>query len=97
MTTRLIACALVAATFPAETIDPGFTVSVIGTTADGAAFSDSKSTSSLPFNYDFPAGTFQVIVSKLGQASQPSAPETFTVPTTVTISVPDATQAATIS
>lgn len=96
MTIKSIACALVAATFPAETVDPGFTVSVIGTLADGSSFSDSKATPALPFSYDFQPGTFQVIVSKLGSASQPSAPATFTAPTTVSISVPDATQAATI-
>lgn len=97
MTVKSIACALVAATFPSDTVDPGFTVSVIGTAADGSAFSDSKNTPALPFDYDFPAGTFQVIVSKLGSASQPSAPMTFGAPTTVSISVPDATQAATIA
>lgn len=96
MTVKSISAPLVAATFPADTVDPGFTVSVIGTLADGSSFSDSKSTSALPFSYDFPAGTFQVIVSKLGSASQPSAPTTFDVPTTISISVPDATQAATI-
>ena len=101
MTTALIAATLVAATFPADTVDPGFTVSVIGTAADGSSYSDSKSASSLPFSYDFPAGTFQVIVSKLGSASQPSDPVTFGVPTTVSttvsISVPDVAQKATIS
>lgn len=97
MTIKSIACALVAATFPADTVDPGFTVTVIGTLADGTPFSDSKATPALPFDYDFPAGTFQVIVAKLGQASQASLPATFTTPTTVSISVPDATQAATIA
>lgn len=97
MTIKSIGCPLIAATFPADTIDPGFTISVIGTLADGSAFSDSKSTSSLPFSYDFPAGTFQVIVSKLGSASQPSEQMTFAAPATVSISVPDATQAATLA
>lgn len=97
MTVKSISCALVAATFPSDTVDPGFTVSVIGTLADGSSFSDSKSTSSLPFSYDFQAGTFQVIVSKLGSASQPSEPTTFDAPTTVSISVPDVAQAATIA
>lgn len=97
MTIKSITCSLVtSAMFPAGTVDPGFTVSVIGTLADGSSFSDSKSTSTLPFSYDFPAGTFQVIVSKLGSASQPSEPVTFDVPTTVSIIVPDATQAAAI-
>jgi hypothetical protein len=96
MTVKSISCALIAQAFPAETVDPGFTVTVVGTLADGSPFSDSKNTSALPFSYDFPAGTFQVIVSKLGAASQPSAPTTFDVPTTVSISVPDVAQAATI-
>lgn len=94
---KAISCALVAAAFPADTVDPGFTVTVVGTLADGSPFSDSKNASSLPFAYDFPAGTFQVIVSKLGAASQPSEQTVFTAPTTVSISVPDATQAATIA
>lgn len=97
MTVKSISAPLVAAVFPADTVDPGFTVSVIGTNADGSAYSDSKNATSLPFSYDFPPGTFQVIVSKLGSASQPSEPMTFAAPTTVSIEVPDATQAATIS
>lgn len=96
MTIKSISAPLVAATFPADTVDPGFTISVIGTLADGSSFSDSKTTSTLPFSYDFQPGTFQVIVSKLGSASQPSAATTFDAPTTVSISVPNAAQPATI-
>lgn len=96
MPIKSISCALIAQAFPADTVDPGFTITVVGTLADGSPFSDSKSSTALPFSYDFPAGTFQAIVSKLGAASQPSAPATFDVPTTVSISVPDATQAAAI-
>lgn len=97
MTVKSINASVVDKIFPADTVDPGFTISVIGTNADGSSFSDSKVTSSLPFSYDFPAGTFQVIVSKLGVASQASDPVTFDVPTTVTLSVPDVTAKATVA
>lgn len=81
--------------FPAGTVDPGFTFTITGTLADGTPFSTETTGSSPTATVSLEPGTYIGTVSKLGVSSQPSAPLTVTgTPTTVTLSVPDESQAA---
>ncbi len=94
MTTATLSAATVQQTFPAGTVDPGFTYTVTGVLADGTTpFSQTNSSGS----FDLAAGTYVGTVSKLGFTSLPSSPLTVTGPVTVTLDVPDATQAAVFS
>jgi hypothetical protein len=81
-------------TFPAGTTDPGFTYTVTGLLADGTTpFNQTNSSGS----FDLDPGTYVGTVSKLGFTSAPSAPLTISIPTPVTLDVPDPTQAAVFS
>lgn len=80
--------------FPAGTVDPGYTFTVTGTLEDGTAFSASTANQLPSATFDLQPGTYTGTVSKLGVTSLPSAPLVVTVPTTVTLTVPDPAQAA---
>lgn len=95
MTAATLAAAVVDQTFPAGTTDTAFQYIVSGTLADGTTpVSVTQDTGS----FDLQPGTYTGVVSKTVAgsvfASQPSAPLTIAVPTTVTLSVPDGSQAA---
>jgi hypothetical protein len=83
--------------FPAKTADTPWTFTVTGTDADGNPFTDSADSDSNSIQVDLPVGgTYTLIVSKNGISSLASAP--FTVgDTRVTLTVPDATQPASIA
>ena len=83
--------------FPAGTADTEWSFSLSGTLADGSAYSNTLSAAAPSLSADLPEGaTVVLVVSKNGVSSLPSDP--FVVPlTTVTLSVPDATQKAVIS
>lgn len=85
------------AVFPAGTADTDWTFVVTGTHADGSAYSASFTSPGPSMQADLPEGaTVTLVVTKNGVSSLPSDP--FPVPvTTVTLSVPDATQKAVIS
>lgn len=85
------------AVFPIGTLDTEWTFSLSGTLADGGAYSNVLTSAAPSIPADLPEGaTVVLIVSKNGVSSLPSDP--FIVPlTTVTLSVPDATQKAFIS
>ncbi len=83
--------------FPGGTVDPGFTFVVTGTLADGTPFATSASDTAPSHGFTLDPGTYTGTVSKLGFTSQPSAPFVVTAPVTVTLSVPDDTQAATFA
>lgn len=88
---------ITSAVFPAGTADTDWTFVVTGTNADGSAYSASFSSPAPSLQVDLPEGaTVSLVVSKNGVSSLPSDP--FLVPvTTVTLSVPDASQKAVIS
>jgi hypothetical protein len=85
------------AVFPAGTLDTEWSFAVSGTLADGSAYSNVFASPTPSMVADLPEGaTVTLVVSKNGVSSLPSDP--FPVPvTTVTLSVPDATQKAVIS
>lgn len=85
------------AVFPAGTADTDWTFTVSGTMADGSAYSNAFTSSAPSMMAALPEGaTVTLVVTKNGISSLASDP--FTVPmTTVTLSVPDATQKAVIS
>jgi hypothetical protein len=92
-TTKTLSAPTQVQTFPAGTTDPGFTYTVTGTLATGAPFSQTNSSGS----FDLDPGTYVGTVSKLGFTSQSSAPLVISIPTPVTLDVPDPTQAAVFS
>lgn len=83
--------------FPADTLDTPFTFAITGTTADGQPFTAGSESPGPSEEFDLPSGTFTLVVSKNGISSLESDPFTVDVPTTVTLSVPDATQKASIA
>jgi hypothetical protein len=85
------------AVFPIGTLDTDWTFSVSGTLADGSAYSNVFTSAAPSMSAALPEGaTVTLVVSKNGVSSLPSDP--LVVPlTTVTLSVPDATQKAVIS
>lgn len=98
MTIKTLAAAITLAAFAAGTTDTDFTFTITGKNADGSDFSQSVTSPTPSVQFDLPAGTgFVLVVSKLGHSSLPSAPFDNPVATTVSLSVPDSTQAATIS
>jgi hypothetical protein len=95
MTTATLKAAVLDATFPAGTADAPFVYSVSGTLADGVtAFSQNQPSGT----FDLSPGTYTGVVTKtvagVVHSSQPSAPLTIAAPATVTLSVPDESQAA---
>lgn len=99
MAQKRISVPLVSQAFAAGTTDPGFTVVIVGTLADGSSYSNSTVISSLDQPVEVPVGTgFVATVSKLGFSSQPSDPfDVVEVPAQITLSVPDATTKPTVS
>jgi hypothetical protein len=98
MTTKTLSAPLVTQTFPAGTVDPGFTFTVTGTLADGVTpFTGTVTNPSSSVSFDLPPGTFTGVVSKLGVSSAPTEPLTLAAPVLVTLSVPDTTQKATFA
>jgi hypothetical protein len=101
MTASTLAAAVVNQTFPAGTTDGTFNYTVTGTLADGTTpFSQSQASGA----FDLPAGVFTGVVSKTVAGSTisslPSLPLTLSTgggTTPVSLSVPDATQAAVLT
>ena len=83
--------------FPAGTVDPGYTFTITGTLADGTPFSTSSQGTDPSAQFDLQPGTYTGVVSKLGVASLPSDPLTVKAPTTVTLTVPDPAQPASLT
>lgn len=83
--------------FPAGTADTEWTFALTGTLADGSPYANMFTSASPSMQADIPEGaTVSLVVSKNGISSLASDP--FVAPvTTVTLSVPDATQKAVIS
>ena len=92
-----LTCPLVSQSFPAGTTEESFVFHITGQLADGTPFTDSQSSTSATLSYTFSPGTFAVFVTKNGSSSLPSDLYTVSAPTTVTLSVPDPAQKATIS
>lgn len=92
MTAAVLSAPVVDQAFPEGTADPGFSYTVTGTLLDGTSFSLTQAVGT----FDLAPGIYTGFVSKLGFKSQPSAQYQVDVPLTVTISVPDATQPATL-
>jgi hypothetical protein len=98
-----LAVATATAAFPANTADTAWTFALKGTLADGTAYEEAVDSNAPSISHDLPAGAIGVvlIVSKNGINSLASDP--FDVPAadsgvvTITLTVPDATQKATIS
>ena len=100
MTKATLSAPVVSMDFPGDTVDTPFSFVVTGTLADGSPFADTEvgpDNATASFSFDLQPGTYTGVVTKLGVSSQPSAPLTISVPTTVTLSVPDAGQAATLA
>lgn len=95
--TATLATPTTTAVFPAGTADTEWTFTVSGTLADGGAYSHMFTSATPSMQADLPEGaTVTLVVAKNGVSSLASDP--FVVPmTTVTLSVPDATQKAVIS
>lgn len=91
---QTLSASVVKQEFPAGTTDTDYTFTVTGTLADGTAFSTTSTSPTPSATFDLAPGTYTGIVSKLKVSSLPSAPLTVTVPTTITLEVPDATAAA---
>lgn len=92
MTTATLSAPLIDKKFPEGTADTDTTFTVTGTLTDGTPFSASQTSGT----FDLQPGTYTGVVSKLGESSLPSVSLTIAEPVTVTLSVPDATQAATL-
>lgn len=85
------------AVFPAGTADTAWTFDLAGTNADGSPYSAQFTSADPSMQAALPEGaTVTLVVSKNGISSLASDPFTVAV-TTVTLSVPDATQKAVIS
>lgn len=99
MTKATLAAPVVSQDFPGTTVDTPFSFVLSGTLADGTPFADTEvgqDNVTATFTFDLQPGTYTGVTTKLGVSSQPSAALTLSVPTTVTLSVPDASQAATL-
>jgi hypothetical protein len=83
--------------FPIGTADTDWSFSLSGTLADGSAYSNTFTAAAPSMQVALPEGaTVVLVVSKNGVSSLPSEP--FVAPlTTVTLTVPDASQKATIT
>lgn len=97
-----LSCAVATIAFAACTTDTPWAFHVSGTQADGTAFGGGIESATPSAILELPAGTYTLVVEKNGVSSLPSDP--FTVDaapgggtTTVELSVPDATQKATIA
>lgn len=94
MVTKTLSTATVVQDFPGGTVDPGYTFTIVGTLADGTPFAVTVNGADPSIELDLEAGTYVGTVSKLGVNSLPSEPLTIEAPVTVSITVPDAAQAA---
>jgi hypothetical protein len=83
--------------FPIGTADTEWSFSLSGTLADGGGYTNTLTSATPSLQADLPEGaTVVLVVSKNGMSSLPSDP--FVAPlTTVTLTVPDASQKATIT
>lgn len=95
--TATLSTPITTAVFPIGTTDTEWSFAVSGTLADGSAYSNTFTSASPSMQAALPEGaTVALVVSRNGVSSLPSDP--FVAPvTTVTLSVPDATQKAVIS
>lgn len=96
---KSISVPLVKQAFSAGTVDPGFTVVIVGTLHDGSPYSNSTVIPSLDQPIEVPVGTgFVATVSKFGFSSQASDPfDVADEPILVTLLVPDSSAKPTIS
>lgn len=94
MTAKNLSCPMTTVPVPVGTVDPGFTFTVTGTLADGTAFSQTQTSAETFVGFDLQPGTYVGVVSKLTFSSMPSVPLVVTVPTTISLTVPDVSQAA---
>ena len=100
MTTNVnLSCATAQVVFPAGTVDTPYSFTLTGNLADGSAYSQTQTWNVVPLAWTLEHGTYVLVVEKNGVKSLPSAPFTIAAPapTTVTLTVPDATQPATIA
>lgn len=94
---QILATPVVDAVFPDGTVDDSWHFVLTGTNADGTPFTGGTVAASPSAPFDLPPGTFTLVVSKNGMSSLASAPFTVAAPVTVTLSVPDSAQPATIT
>lgn len=87
---QTLSASVVKKEFPIGTKDTDYTFAVTGTLADGTAFTTSSTGTTPSATFDLASGVYVGTVSKNGVSSLPSAALTVTVPTTVTLEVPDA-------
>lgn len=85
------------ALFPVGTPDTSWAFAISGTLADGTAYSTTTESDTPSETLDLDAGVYTVVVTKNGVSSLPSDSFTVTAVTTVTLSVPDASQKAAIA
>ena len=85
------------ADFPAGTQDTPYTVAVNGVLADGTVFSQNFTGPGLPISFVLDPGSFTATVSKNGVSSLVSPQFTAPIAQTVTLTVPDSTQAPTVT
>jgi hypothetical protein len=101
MTSATLSTPVVAQSFPGGTVDTPFSFVVTGILADGVTpFADTEvgpDVSTASFTFNLQPGTYTGVVTKLGISCLASGPLVITVPTTVTLSVPDATKQATFA
>lgn len=97
MTAVTLSAPTTSKSFPAGTVDPGYTFSITGTQADGTPFSATTTGPSPTLTVDLPDGTYTGTVSKLSEMSQPSDPLTVGGGATVTLTVPDVAGKATLA
>lgn len=97
-----LSCAIASILFAAGTTDTPWAFHITGTQADGTAFGGGVESATPSTTIDLPAGTYTLVVEKNGVSSLPSDPFTVDVApgggtTPVELSVPDATQKATVT
>jgi hypothetical protein len=95
---KTLSAPVVVQTFPGGTVDPGFTVTIVGSLADGTPFAQTfEADEDGSVEVDLEPGRYVGQVSKLGVSSLPSDELVLEVPTTVSISVPDVAAKATFA
>lgn len=94
---QTLATPTASAVFPEGTVDTTWVFALSGTNADGSAFADATASTTPTATFNLPPGVFTLVVTKNGVSSLASDPFTVAAPVTVTLTVPDAGQKATIT